>query len=297
MTTLASKLNPIRSTTWLSYLALLVGIVSLGFSAIFVRLANAPGGVSGFYRMAIATGVMAVPFAVQAKRRAPLSWKHVGFALLGGVFFACDLAAWNTSVLLTNAANATLFGNTSPFWVSLGALILFKEKLQKQFWIGLGITMLGAITILGGDFILHPHFGRGDMLALLAGFFYGLFFLVSQRARENLGSLLVWWLSALSSSVVLLGYSLLARQALTGYPPLTYWSLIGLALITQVGGYLSITYALGHLPASMVSPTMLGQPVMTALLALFILHEPLSWVQIFGGALVLGGIWALHQNK
>jgi drug/metabolite transporter (DMT)-like permease len=83
---------------------------------------------------------------------------------------------------------------------------------------------------------------------------------------------------------------------LTGYPAVTYWSLIALALVTQVGGYLCINYALGHLPASIVSPTMLGQPVLTALLAVPLLGEPLILVQIGGGLLVLGGIWLIHQR-
>ena len=279
------------------YLALVVGIVSLGFSAIFVKWAHAPGGVSGFYRMGIAAAVMALPFAVQAQRRAPLSRRHIGFAILAGLFFAGDLAAWNTGVLITNAANAALFGNTSPFWVSLGALVLFKEKLRPAFWVGLAITLLGAVVILGGDFITHPAFGLGDLLTLLGGFFYGLFFLAAQRARENLSSLLTWWISAITSTAVLLVYTQVMGQPLTGYPAFTYLSLFALALISQVCGYLAINYALGHLPASIVSPTLLGQPVMTALLAVVFLSEPLGWVQIGGGALVLAGIWTVHQNK
>jgi len=287
------------SAHFLPYIALALGILGLGFSAIFVKWANAPGGVSGFYRMGIATAVMALPFAVHAarRRRAPLSRRHLWFAVLAGLFFAGDLAAWNTGVLITNAANATLFGNTSPFWVSLGALLLFKEKLRPAFWGGLALAMLGAGVILGGDFLTHPALGFGDMLAALAGFFYGLFFLAAQRAREKLSSLVAWWVSAAASTAALLVYCLLLGQPVWGYPPATYWSLLALALVTQVGGYISINYALGHLPASLVSATLLGQPVMTALLAVVFLGEPLSWVQVGGGALVLAGIWVVHQNK
>ena len=292
-----ANLQSLISHSLFPYLALVVGIVSLGFSAIFVKWANAPGGVSGFYRMAIAASVMVIPFAIQAQRRAPLSRRHIGFAILAGLFFAGDLAAWNTGVLITSAANATLFGNTSPFWVSLGALILFKEKLRPTFWGGLALTLLGAGVILGSDFSLHPHLGLGDLLTLLGGFFYGMFFLAAQRAREGLSSLISWWISAITSAVVLLGYSLAMLQSLTGYPALTYGRLLALALITQVGGYLAINYALGHLPASIVSPTLLGQPVMTAILAVIFLREPLGGLQIFGGALALAGIWIVHQNK
>ena len=41
---------------------------------------------------------------------------------LAGLFFAGDLATWNTAILIGSASNATLFGNTSPLWVGIGAM-------------------------------------------------------------------------------------------------------------------------------------------------------------------------------
>ncbi len=284
------------ATQLLPYLALVFGIIGLGFSAIFVRWAGAPGAVSGFYRMAIAAVIMALPFSIEARRRAPPSRRSIGLALLAGLFFAGDLAAWNTGVLITSAANATLFGNTSPLWVSLGALFLFKEKLRPAFWAGLLLAMSGAMIILGGDFLTHPTLGLGDLLALLAGVFYGLFFLATQRAREGLSSLASWWVSAAASSIALLALSLLLKQPLWGYSATSYASLVALALVTQVGGYISINYALGHLPASIVSPTLLGQPVLTALLAVPLLGEPVTVIQILGGVMVIGGIWLVNRQ-
>jgi drug/metabolite transporter (DMT)-like permease len=289
----------ISASRFLPYLALIFGIVGLGFSAIFVKWANAPGAVSGFYRVAIAAGVMALPAGAHAsrKRRAPLSRRHLALAALAGLFFAGDLAAWNTAVLVTSAATATLLGNTSPLWVSLGALILFKEKLRPAFWAGLLLAMLGAMAILGRDFLTHPTLGVADLLSLLAGFFYGAFFLATERARDNLSSLVTWWVAAATSAVALLAFSLILRQPLWGYPVTTYASLIALALVTQVGGYISINYALGHLPASVVSPTLLGQPVLTALLAVTLLGEALTAAQIVGGLTVLAGIAIVHRAK
>jgi drug/metabolite transporter (DMT)-like permease len=272
--------------------------VALGFSAIFVKWANAPGAVSGFYRVAIAAAVMSLPAARQAAAaRRPLPARSLGWAALAGLFFAGDLASWNTSVLITNAANATLFGNTAPLWVGLGALLLFHERLGPYFWAGLALALLGAAVILGGDFLTHPTLGLGDLLALLAGLFYAGFFLATQRARTALSSLTSWWASALTSSAALLVFALALRQPLTGYAPGAYLSLLALALVTQVGGYLAINYALGHLPAAIVSPTLLLQPVLTALFAIPLLGQPLRPVQVLGGALVLAGILLVHRQR
>lgn len=290
----------------LPYAALLFGIVALGLSAIFVRWANVPGAVSGFYRVGIAAAVMAVPVlavrraADQTRQAAPAArirvTKPVLFAILAGLFFVGDLATWNTAVLLTNAANATLFGNTAPLWVGLGAMLLFKEKLRPMFWAGLLLALAGAAVILGRDFIAHPALGLGDLLALSTGVFYAGFFLATQRARAGLSALSSWWLSAATSTVGLFVLSLLLRQPLTGYPLASYLNLLAVALITQVGGYLAINYALGHLPASIVAPTLLGQPVVTALMAIPLLGEAISLAQVVGGVLVLAGIALLHRR-
>jgi len=127
--------------------------------------------------------------------------------------------------------------------------------------------------------------------------FYAAFFLCTQRAREGLSSLTAWWVSTASSAAALTVAAILFNESFLGYPAITYWSLIGVALITQVGAYLAINYALGHLPASIVSPTLLGQPVLTALLAVPLLDQPLTLPQIAGGLIVLAGIWVVHRQR
>ncbi len=67
--------------------------------------------------------------------------------------------------------------------------------------------------------------------------------------------------------------------------------------MTQVLGYLAINYALGVLPASIVSPTLLAQPVVTALLAGPLLGEWLNVWQVAGGLAVLSGIYLVHRSR
>src|SRR5690606_26445089 len=106
-----------------------------------------------------------------------------------------------------------------------------------------------------------------------------------------------FWLSAVGSAAALALVARLLGQPLTGYSPLTYLYLVLLGLVVQVGGQMGISYALGYLPASIVSPTLLMQPVLTALLAIPILGQPLSLVQIVGGTAVLMGIYIVHRSR
>ncbi len=280
----------------LPYVALIFGLAAVGSSAIFVKWANAPGPVTGFYRMVIASALIALPFTVQARQASPLSRRHIFFAMLAGLFFAGDLSLWNTAVVIGNAANSTLLGNTSPIWVGLGAMLLFKEKLRPAFWVAILVTMLGATVILGEDFFIHPTLGLADMLSLCAGFSYAMFFLATQRAREGLGSLVSWWISAASSAAILFVLTFVFRQSLLGYSVAQYSNMVALALVTQVAGWLALNYALGHLRASLVSATMLGQPVITAILGVPLLNQPISFLQITGGIIVLAGILMVHRT-
>jgi drug/metabolite transporter (DMT)-like permease len=59
---------------------------------------------------------------------------------------------------------------------------------------------------------------------------------------------------------------------------------------------LAINYALGYLPATLVSPTLLAQPVLTALLAGPLLGEQIGSWQAVAGLGVLAGILIVHRS-
>ena len=77
----------------------------------------------------------------------------------------------------------------------------------------------------------------------------------------------------------------------------TLWAVLGLGLVSQLGGYLALTYALGHLPATITSISLLTQGPLTALLAAWLLAEPLTTPQILGGLLVLCGVGLAHRRE
>lgn len=280
-----------------SYLALGFGVVAISFSAILVRTADASGPVSSFYRMFFAVVFLAIPFFRQKKSQGRLSGYGVKMAIWAGVFFGFDLAAWATGVVISEATNPTLLGNTAPIWVGLGALVFFKEKQTLGFWGGLGLALAGAALILRLDALKSASFGLGSFFGLLAGFFYGGFFLFSQKSLDKLNSLSFFWISSLSSGVVLLIFTLILNQPLTGYSLQTVLIFLGMGLFIQVFGWLVISYAQGRLPASVVAPTLLGQPVGTAILASFLLNEEVTGLEILGGAAVLSGIYIIHRNQ
>jgi drug/metabolite transporter (DMT)-like permease len=305
--------SPNHPITLLPYLALAFGILAVSMAAILVRWANAPATVMGFWRMFIASLVMTLPvaisgfgvrvqssrfevhasrFTLHASRFTPLS-----LAALAGVFFAFNLTAWNLGALTTTAANVTLLGNLSVVWVPLASLWLFKRTLRAAFWIGLVCAMSGVVIILSQDLVAHPALGVGDGFGIVASIVYTGYLLTMERARANVSALVAWWISTTTSAVVLLMLCLALGAPLTGYPLASYAIFVTMALANQIGGFLSLNYALGYVPAPIVSTSLLAQPVLTALFAIPLLGQSLGLVQILGSVLVMTGIVIAHRAR
>lgn len=287
-----------RAPTLYAYLALFVGLLSIGFSGIFVRWADAPGTVTAFYRMAIAAVAVSIPFMWQVRGKArSLSRLGVSLAIFGGVLFAFDLAFWATGIDLSGATKPTLMANTAPLWVGLGSLLLFRERLGRFFWIGLILAMFGAVLVLGADLASATELGLGTALGLLAAVFYGAYYLVTQRGRSSLNTISYFWIAAVSGSIVLLVLNLVLERPIVGYDRLTILNFLAIGLVVQVLGWSSINYAQGYLPASIVAPTLLGQPVVTAVIAVILLGETFTAWHITGGLIVLTGVFVVHRSR
>jgi drug/metabolite transporter (DMT)-like permease len=207
-----------------------------------------------------------------------------------------DVGLWTTGIMLSGATNPTLMANTAPLWVGLGSWLIFKEKQSPKFWLGLVLAMFGAGLVLVNDLSRATQVGIGTFLGLLAGVFYGGYFLVTQRGRVHLNTMTYFWIATLSSAVFLLVVNLLIKQPLRGYPASTYIYFLLMGVVVQVIGWLAINYAQGFLPASIVSPTMLGQPVLTALFASLLIGETFSFQQVVGGVIVIMGVYIVHHS-
>jgi drug/metabolite transporter (DMT)-like permease len=279
------------------YVMLALGIVCIALSAIFTHWSGTPGAVSAFYRVAIAAVVL-TPLMARgvATGRVSLDRRVWALAAVAGIFFASDLALWGTALFVVPVATATLLANNAPIFVGLGALLLFRERLGKVYWLGLAVALAGMAVIAGHDVASDRSLGVGDLLALTAGISYAVYMLATQRIRARLDTLTSLWIPGVSGALFLLVFALATRQPLLGYSGRAYLALLAVGLISQVVGWLAINYALGHLPASVVSVTLLGQPVLTAVFAVPLLGQALSQTQLLGGAVALVGIYLVNRG-
>lgn len=279
------------------YLALALGILCLSLSAIFVRTAQAPGIVTSFYRMTTAAVILLPIIMIRSKGKLKIDRRWLLGPLAAGFITALDHGAWSTAIAYTSIANANLINFIAPVWVALVSWFFWKQKMSSWFWTGLVFVISGMTFVFGSNLVLHPSFSKGDALALLSSFFFAGYYLITQKSRVRVDALTSTGLIAAGSAFTLLIICLVSGASLTGYPTSTWTLFIISGLVSQICGYFCMTYALGHIPASIVSPTMIASPVIASLLAIPIAGEGLNIFQITGGLLVFVGIYMVNKNQ
>lgn len=283
-----------------AYGALAVGVIAIAWSAIFVRWTHMPGVASAFYRMFFASAVLWCVLAFSRVKLAGIDRSTIGVAVLSGLFFAGDVGLFNTAVLHTSAGSATFLANNAPLLVGLLTWAITRRLPSRRFWTALAIALVGAWLIVAAD---ARHAGRewsADLLAVMASVCFALYLLTTERLRKNVDTRVLVTLSTTSSAVTLLLVSAFAHISLAVPNTRSLAALLGLGLICQLTGYFCLTYALGHLPATVTSVVLLAVAPITALFAFGLFREHMTILQGIGGALVILGVWIVsraHQGS
>jgi drug/metabolite transporter (DMT)-like permease len=272
---------------FIHFIFLFIGAICIGWSAIFVKLAGVSGITSAFYRVLIASVVL-FPIWIFSKNKFP-DKQSLLLISLGGFFFGMDLIFWNQSIFLSSAGFSTALANFAPVWVALGSTIFFKHQLNKYFWLGTIVSIIGVLLGIGWEKINHLEIGLGNGFALIASFFYACYLLTTGIARQKTDTLTFMTFATIACTITLFFSTLILDESFV-VPQQSWLALLGLGLITHVAGWLTINYALGHIHSSIGSVLLLSQAILTSLFAIPVLHEYLTSSQIIGGLIVLIGI-------
>ncbi len=286
-----------------AFVCLLLGGAAIALSPIFIRLADVGPLASAFWRAGLAAPVLLLwvswewhrlaragvrsPVGANIHRQLPL-W-------LAGLFFAGDLAFWHLSVAYTSVANATLLSNLAPVFVTLGAWLVFRQRVSRAFLGAMLLAFAGAAILVGPDFRHGGTALYGDLLGLVTAVFYGAYMLAVKQARSTFSTAMVMAASTAITALCLLPVALSEATGLWPASTRGWLVLIALALIPQVIGQSLIAYAMARLSASLSSVSLLIQPLLATIYASIILGEGIAATQIAGGAVVLTGIWLARR--
>jgi drug/metabolite transporter (DMT)-like permease len=271
----------------------MAGAVCIAFSGILVRLANVPPSTAAFYRCAYALPPLALLALWERRRYGPRPRSQQVLALGAGVFFAVDLILWHHAIAAVGAGLATVLGNVQVVMVPLLAWAVLAERPERRTLAAVPIAFVGVVLIsgvvgagaYGDDPALGVLFGVGTAIA------YSVFLLVLRAGNRDIrrpgGPLFD---ATLASAIVTLpaGWAL-GELELDPTWPAHGW-LVTLAVTSQVAGWLLISLALPRVPAALTSIVLTLQPALAVVLAVVLIDESPSAVQLAGIAVILAGV-------
>ena len=280
----------------LAFAALLLGAAAIAFAPIFVRLSDTGPTASAFWRVALAIAPLWIwaRMSPRAERTRSLPWKPL---IIAGLCFAGDLGAWHVSIVYTTVANSTLEANFAPIFVTLGAWLLFRQRVSRLFLIALGATLGGATLLIGPNFALGGRALLGDALGVLTAVFYAGYMLAIKSASERATTAAIMAVSTTVAAIALFPYGLATADVFLPQSAAGWLVLIGLALIPHIVGQSLIAYGFAHLPAAFSSVSLLLQPVLAAIYAWALLGEAVGSMQMLGGLVVLAGIYLARRGS
>jgi drug/metabolite transporter (DMT)-like permease len=291
--------SPRGASTLLGFLAgrpvmtAMLGAMSIAFSGVLVRLANVEPATAAIFRCAYALPALGVIALLERRAYGPRPAAQVRLAMLAGIFLALDLVIWHHTIGLVGAGLATVLGNTQVVIVAFLAWLFLGERPPLRTLLALPVVLGGVVLISG--VVGTGAYGRdpvlGVLLGLVVGVVYAAFLLVLRHGNADLrrpaGPLFdATLVGALASLVIGLP---LGEVDLVPRLPAHAWLLL-LALTSQVVGWLIISVSLPRLPAALTSVILTLQPVASVILAMLILGEAPSGVQLLGAATILVGL-------
>lgn len=270
-------------------LSLVIGILCISIFPILVKITPLSGISDAFYRMSLAT-LLIWPYVLIRKKwnqRVLRYWQPI---TLCGLFFASDIAVWNLSIQYSSTTQASLLTNLSPIWVGLGAFLFSSEKPNRYFWLGAFVALVGMVLLIGIDTVLTMRFDKSFFLAVLSGFFYAGYIVVSKTVLNKVSILSFMTCSMTVSSLYLLGVCLLLDEPLWGFTMQVWGSLALQALFCQLLGWFAVSHALRTIDAQRVSLSLLSQAIVTGFLAWLLIDEQITVQMVLGGIIILTGI-------
>jgi drug/metabolite transporter (DMT)-like permease len=156
--------------------------------------------------------------------------------------------------------------------------------------------MLGAVLLTGASLSISKEQLYGDFIAILAAIFYGAYMLSLKHLRVTVRTAPLMARSAVYSTIALGIFALILGEKIFPSTIHGWLVLFALAMTGQVLGQGLIAYGFAHLPASISALSLLFQPLVAAIAAWAILHESMSSMQMFGGVIILSGIFLAKRS-
>lgn len=282
----------------------ILGILMFSTKAVFVKLAyryEVDPVTILLFRMLFALPVyLLVAFGLPGNSSRMTSGNYWQILYLGivGYYLASFFDFVGLQYITASLERLILF--IYPTLVVLISAVAYKKPIKKKYWLAIAITYFGIAIIFLPDVATSSSSDilKGAFFIFLSAFTYALFIAGSGDLIPKIGSdRFTSWVMSVSCVFVIAHYLFLYQFEWPELPLQVYGIGVVLAIFCTVIPSFLISRAINGLGAS--SFAILGSlgPVSTIVLAILILGEQITWYQLAGAVIVIGGVSTLQQVK
>ena len=271
--------------TW-GMLAVAGVVIAFSLSSTLVKRAESPGVLVAFWRM-VTVSVVWNAYLMSTGRR--VTARHVRQALVPGVFFGLNLAAFFSGATHDSVANAALIGSLSPLLiVPLGAWLFHEHNNPRA--LGFAVVALGGVGIV---LFSAPSRGdasiRGNVFGALAMVLWTAYVVSTRHFRRDMD--VATFMSTVSpiAAVAVLPLAL-ANGDVFGMSGTGWTYMLILTFLTGVAAHGLNVFAQKTIQIGTIGIAQIVQPALAVVWSFLLLGERLRFWQIVGIAVVAGGL-------
>jgi len=272
-----------------------ISSLALGSAVIFIRFAYAAGvlpGMAIFLRFFIAALVMTL-FLTLTRRWTPLPLHRIAIIFgLGLCGYTIMGTTWFVALSLIPAWLVSLVAAFSPLAINLGSWCFFKERIPAQQLVALAAAFCGSLLLF-----LQPFTGAvwgGIGLMVLNVLAVAGYILVGQRWMRGIPPLTSTTYTIWGAAVGTLAYALITGQFSVDFAPVGWLWIFCFAVISTALGVMTLWWSIDLIGASRASIIGSFEVLYSMLLAVLLLGERMSPLQVAGGGFILLGMFLVQ---
>lgn len=239
---------------------------------------------------------------INRDENAPPVWRQIGmivvFAFLTG--FAYQML-FLLGINQTSAGNTALIMSALPIWTALLAMLLIKERLTGNAWVGLAVALVGTIVVT----LTVPRTGLqgtslwGNFLVSAATFSWAL---GSVWSRPMMNQISPIGLAFCGVALAVPAHFIVCQHA---YSELylfveDFWLLA--ALLFSGGFSTGLAYAFWNYGVKMLGTSHAAVyqnlvPFFALITSWLLIGEVPGWMQLIGGTIILTGLFIMRKNR
>ncbi|MBO7094543.1 MAG: EamA family transporter [Spirochaetia bacterium] len=220
-------------------------------------------------------------------------WMFIGTGVISLTFFSL---CYFQTIIESGASVAVILLYTSPIFVILFSLALFKEKITAVKLTALVMTFVGCILVSGLGRDGGGITVKGFIIGLGSGLGYALYSIFSRYALKKYHVLTITFYTFLFSGLSIIPFSGLGPGSGIMQPQLLLYG-VGIALFCTVLPYLFYTYGMIRIETGKAAILVTVEPLVGTLVGCCLYGEPMTIVKAFGILLTFGAVILLGLKK